>query len=158
MLATRRKSLASARDKAEILQRLGALRPDTTRRWGRMSPHQMVCHLSDGYRMATDERPTRLVATPLPRSIMKWIALYVMVPWPRDLRTTPELDQDAGGTRPIDFERDRAGLVQLLDGITTHQRGRLAGTVHPYFGAMSEAVWLRWAYVHADHHLRQFGL
>ena len=25
-------------------------------------------------------------------------------------------------------------------------------------GTLSEAAWLRWAYLHTDHHLRQFGV
>ncbi|HEV2663419.1 MAG TPA: DUF1569 domain-containing protein [Blastocatellia bacterium] len=29
---------------------------------------------------------------------------------------------------------------------------------HPYFGAMSESQWMRWGYLHCDHHLRQFGV
>jgi hypothetical protein len=29
---------------------------------------------------------------------------------------------------------------------------------HPIFGVMNESEWLRWAYLHMDHHLRQFGL
>jgi hypothetical protein len=29
---------------------------------------------------------------------------------------------------------------------------------HPIFGKMSETDWMRWAYLHVDHHLRQFGL
>jgi hypothetical protein len=33
----------------------------------------------------------------------------------------------------------------------------LDGRVHPIFGRMSEAAWLRWGWLHADHHLRQFG-
>ena len=28
---------------------------------------------------------------------------------------------------------------------------------HPFFGAMSPNQWLRWGYLHTDHHLRQFG-
>ena len=33
------------------------------------------------------------------------------------------------------------------------------GTVtrHPAFGAMSAREWLRWGWLHADHHLRQFS-
>jgi len=27
----------------------------------------------------------------------------------------------------------------------------------PIFGDMSEAEWMRWGYLHCDHHLRQFG-
>jgi len=27
----------------------------------------------------------------------------------------------------------------------------------PIFGPLTRAEWLRWGYLHADHHLRQFG-
>lgn len=152
------KTLAREQDKAEVLRRLRALRPDSVRRWGRMSVHQMVCHLSDGYRILTGERTVRLAATPLPRPIMKCVALYVLVPWPAGIPTTPEIDQDVGGTRPVDFDADVAELEKLLHRIATDRRGQLAGQLHPIFGRMSESAWLRWAYLHADHHLRQFGV
>jgi hypothetical protein len=153
------RTLARDRDAAEILSRLRALRVDSTGRWGRMSAHQMVCHLSDGYRLLTGELTSPLVAAPLPRAVMKWVALYVPVRWPKDIPTTRELDQAAGGgTRPVDFVRDLAELEQLLAKVAAERRGRLAGIVHPIFGGMSEPAWLRWAYLHADHHLRQFGI
>ena len=152
------KTLASERDQAEVVRRLRTLRPDSERRWGRMSAHQMVCHLSDGYRLLTGERTTTLARTPLPRLLMKWIALYVPLRWPADIPTTPDLDQDRGGTRPADFAADVAELEQLLRKVATDRRGHLAGQVHPIFGCLSESAWLRWAYLHADHHLRQFGL
>src|SRR4249920_3155629 len=104
------RTLARDRDAAEILSRLRALRVDSTGRWGRMSAHQMVCHLSDGYRLMTGQRTTQLAATPLPRLMMRWFALYGPIRWPAGIPTTPELDQDAGGTRPVDFDADVAEL------------------------------------------------
>jgi len=152
------KTLACERDTAEVLRRLRALRHDSVRRWGRMSVHQMVCHLSDGYRVMTGTRITELTTSPLPRPLMKWIALYTPIRWPAGVSTTPELDQDVGGTRPTDFDADVAELETLLESIATDRGGRFAGHLHPVFGRMSEAAWLRWAYLHADHHLRQFGV
>lgn len=108
------KTLARERDQAEVLRRLRALRQDSVRRWGRMSAHQMVCHLSDGYRLLTGERTTQLVATPLARFMMRWIALFAPVRWPAGLLTTPDLDQNIGGTRPTDFDADVADLEKLL--------------------------------------------
>ena len=151
------KTLACDRDTAEILRRLSALRHDSVRRWGRMSAHQMVCHLTDGYRILTGERITTPATSSLPRPLMKWIALYAPVKWPAGISTTPELDQNIGGTRPVAFEADIAQLVQLLETIAADRSGRFAGQLHPIFGAMSTSAWLRWAYLHADHHLRQFG-
>jgi len=149
------KTLARARDKAEILRRLGTLRQDSVRRWGRMSAHQMVCHLGDGYRILIGERRTELAASPLPRPIMKAIALYLPLKWPPGILTTPDLDQDIGGTRPIDFHADVAELAKLLDRASL-PRPEVPGRLHPLFGRMSDAAWMRWAYLHADHHLRQF--
>lgn len=40
------KTLARERDKAEIVRRLRVVGPESARRWGRMTAHQMVCHLS----------------------------------------------------------------------------------------------------------------
>jgi hypothetical protein len=151
------KTLAHECDKNEVLRRLSALGRDSQRRWGRMSAHQMVCHLSDGYRILTGERRTELAASPLPRPIMKAIALYLPLKWPPGILTTPDLDQDIGGTRPIDFEQDVAELAKLLDRASLPYPD-VPERLHPLFGRMSDAAWMRWAYLHADHHLRQFGL
>jgi hypothetical protein len=153
------RTLARDRDATEVLRRLRALRHDSVGRWGRMSAHQMVCHLSDGYRLVTGELTSPPAATPLPRSVMKLVALYVPVRWPAGIPTTPELDQMAGGgTKPIDFARDVGELERLLATIAAERSGHLTGIVHPIFGPLSEPAWLRWAYLHADHHLRQFGV
>ncbi len=150
------KTLARARDQAEILRRLRTVRPDSVRRWGRMSAHQMVCHLADAFAMALGERPVKPTTGFLRRTAVKWSALYLPLPWPPGIRTSPETDQEQGGTRPLDFAEDLARACALLE-LVTAPSGRLDRTPHPMFGAMSEAAWLRWGYLHADHHLRQFG-
>jgi len=148
------KTLARDRDKAEILHRLQAMRPDSVARWGRMSAHQMVCHASDCLRMATGQKRVSDASTVLERTIVKWIALYAPVRWPPGIATAPEVDQAAAGTRPIDFAADVSELVALIEFVTAARNFERS---HPTFGRMSEAAWLRWAYLHMDHHLRQFG-
>jgi hypothetical protein len=150
------KTLARQRDKAEILRRLKDVRPESRRRWGRMSAHQMVCHLSDSFRMVTGEKPVRHASSLLDRTIVKWIALYLPVHWPAGIRTSPEIDQQCGGTSPVEFAGDVAHLEALLELVTAQTR-TLDWPSHPIFGRMSDPAWLRWAYVHMDHHLRQFG-
>jgi hypothetical protein len=150
------KTLASDRDRAEILRRLRAVRADSAARWGRMSAHQMVCHVSDGFRMAAGHKPVRHSARLLERTLLKWMVLYLPRRWPAGITTSPEIDQEVGGTRPIDFAADVAQLEALV-GLAT-QTGTGGWQRHPFFGRMSEADWLRWGYLHADHHLRQFGV
>jgi hypothetical protein len=150
------KTLAKAQDKAEILRRLRDLRPDSVRRWGRMSAHQMVCHLCDAFRVATGEKPVRDADRLMRRTVVKWIALYGPLRWPPGIQTTPEVDQEREGTRPVEFAADLARCEALVECITTDP-ATCEGRMHPIFGRMSRAAWLRWAYLHTDHHLRQFG-
>ena len=55
-----------------------------------------------------------------------------------------------------EFAADVATLEALL-GRIRRRDGGAAWPPHPIFGRMSQRAWLRWAYLHMDHHLRQFG-
>ena len=151
------KTLARPRDKDEILQRLKALRPESVGRWGKMSAPQAVCHLSDSFRVVIGRMPVSHATGVLQRTIVKWIALYLPLRWPGGrIPTRPEVDQEVGGTRPGDFAADVAELEALVELIAMPTRS-FDWQPHPIFGRMSEADWLRWGYLHLDHHLRQFG-
>lgn len=150
------KTLARERDKDEILRRLQQVRPESAARWGRMSAHQMVCHLSDAFRMATGEKAVSPHTSLARRTLVKWLALYAPLQWPPGLLTRPEIDQYVSGTKPSAFAADVADVAALVERITV-QAARIDWPPHPIFGRMSAAAWLRWGYLHTDHHLRQFG-
>jgi hypothetical protein len=150
------RTLARPRDKADILRRLRTVRPESVGRWGRMSAPQMVCHLSDALRMGAGHKSVSPATGPLQRTILKWVVLYLPLRWPRGILTRPEIDQAQGGTRPCDFATDVAACEALLELITARPRS-FDWQPHPIFGRMSDAAWLRWGYLHIDHHLRQFG-
>jgi hypothetical protein len=147
------KTLARERDVAEILQRVRHLAPECERRWGRMTIHQTVCHLSDACRMALGETEVSAKGGIVQRTMVKWIALYAPLKWPPGILTRPEIDQEVGGTKPASFDADVAELEVLVRRLTAHSNW----PPHPIFGRMSHAEWLRWGYLHLDHHLRQFG-
>ena len=149
------KTMARAQDKEEIVRRLRTLRADSARRWGRMSAHQMICHVSDSFLAVTGQRRISPASGPLQRTVIKWIALYAPFNWPQGVPTRPEVDQESGGTKPSNFAADVTQLEMLVELITT--RKGCFGPSHPIFGNMSETAWMRWAYLHMDHHLRQFG-
>jgi hypothetical protein len=150
------KSLRNPADKEEILRRLDTIHPTSRHRWGSMSAHNMICHLSDGFRLYMGERPAKRAPVPAPRLLLKWIALWAPVPWPHGFRTAPELDQQGGGTPPVEFAADKKELRGLIERFT-HQSSDFAWKPHPHFDSMSEREWMRLAYLHSDHHLRQFG-
>jgi Protein of unknown function (DUF1569) len=150
------KTLADGDRLAEIVARLRTVRPDSVGRWGRMSAHQMICHLADGCRMALGDKRVKETAVPIPRALLRWMVLSMPLPWPHGIPTSPEIDQRCGGTVPEDFAADVSRLEALLDTMT--KRGANGPWArHPLFGRMSPAAWLRWGYRHAEHHLRQFG-
>ena len=139
-----------------LLTRLGKLHPERPRAWGRMTPNEMLCHLTDSFELALGERPVVPDATWIRRTVIKYVALRTSYAWPQGIKTFPEVTQGRGGTRPVDFERDRARLVTFMHRFAAPD-ARHAGS-HPAFGPMTREEWLIWGYRHADHHLRQFAL
>lgn len=150
------KSLRDLRCKHEILFRLSHLQPDTPRCWGRMNAHQMICHLRDAFLGAIGERPVSVQPSVFWRAT-KYVALYVPVRWPHGVPAPPEIDQQCGGTPPSQFDADLRELLASIHRFTEQPRP-FAFPPHPMFGKLSEHEFMRWGYLHADHHLRQFGL
>jgi hypothetical protein len=122
-----------------------------------MSASQMICHLSDGFRMYMNLKPVSPTHLPYPRTVLKWVALWAPIPWPKGLKTVPELDQQAGGTRPEEFDSDVRELEGLVERFTRRPKD-FQWQPHPQFDQLSEKEWNRLAYLHMDHHLQQFGV
>ena len=53
------KTLGNQNDKNEILGRLQKINASCERRWGKMTPHQMICHLDDSFKSVIGERKVR---------------------------------------------------------------------------------------------------
>ena len=138
-------------------ERLDALGPDADRRWGRMTPHEAVVHMTDTFRMALGEIPVRDKSTRFLRTVARWIGLHTPLPWPRGFRAPYEVDQERGGTAPVVWDRDLEALHEALDRFVA-DADALGGRVHAVFGPLTRREWGVWGYRHTDHHLRQFGL
>ena len=149
--------LGNAKVRQRMVQRIALLRPDTPRQWGKMTAGQMVCHLNDSFQAAMGRKLVSPASGMLQRTVVKWGALYVPLRWPQGVPTRPEVEQGAGGTAPGDFGRDRATLIASLERFCDPNRAS-PWQPHPIFGGMTDRQWLRWGYLHTDHHLRQFGV
>ena len=149
------KTLSNAADLEQIRQRIAALSPYSRRSWGKMSVAGMLCHLHDSYQLALGDRLVARVRLPVPRGAIKYLALRTPLPWAKGMKTPREVRQGAGGTRPGIFADDRARLLDIVERFSAHPA--LEQAAHPFFGTMTKDDWLRWGYLHADHHLRQFG-
>ncbi len=148
------KTLAHPEDAVEIRTRILALTRSDAPRWGIMTVAQMICHVRAAYLYALADTPVDFISLPFPPTAVKHFALKLATPWPHSLTTIPQLKLEAPGMATTTFEHDLDTLLNAFDNfssLTNHTRD------HPFFGAMNHADWMRWGYLHPDHHLRQFN-
>ncbi len=120
-----------------------------------MNAHQVLRHLADSMRIPLGEMEVSDAGIPKWQgTVLKWAALYVPLKWRPNFPTRPEIDQCRLNPCLDNFEADRQAAIALAGRIC---EADLEGKRHPYFGAMQHTEWLRWGWLHADHHLRQFG-
>jgi hypothetical protein len=154
-------SLEEPSKRNEIRTRMTGFDPQAERRWGTLTPGGAVCHLAYAYEMVIDGSPCSERTGALQRTALRWVALHTPLRWPRGVPTLPELVEGAPGVRPQEFAGDRTRLLSALDRFIATPAtgdGSIAGRSHPIFGPLTYWEWMRWGYLHADHHLRQFGL
>ena len=147
-------TLADPKVRASCCDRIARLDAGAKPKWGRMTAHQMVCHLSDSFRVGTGEKYASPATNLFTRTVVKWIALRTPVPWPKGTQTRPEIEQGRGGTPPSDWVRDCEELRASIHSFAARQ----TFGVHPVFGKMAQCDWHVLGYRHVDHLLRQFGV
>lgn len=147
-------SIGDPRALEQLIARLERVEATSVRRWGTLTPGEMLCHVADATAGVLSAAPRPPVKE---RPVARWIALCSPLPWPRGVPTLARIDPRRDGTRPGDFARDRARAVELLRQLAGAAEGTLPAG-HARFGAMRHRDWLHWAWKHTDHHLRQFGV
>jgi len=148
------RNLATAEVLDDLVARLRRLTPTQPRVWGTMNVHQMVRHLGDGAAAVLQQREFSTKPRRGPTGLLRFVALYLAPRMPRGIRTGA--NPAATVVDPGDFDRDRERAVTLTTQLASASAGALRAQ-HPIFGVMSRADWMRYAFLHTDHHLRQFG-
>lgn len=140
----------------EIRQRVERLTPASEALWGKMDVNQMLCHITDGIKMSTGERPVPDDSNILTRTLLKFLVVNV-IQMPKNVPTMPEIDQQKQGTKPEEFAADLAEFLSYFDKIVSLPPDA-PRAAHPKFGPMTHAQWGKLGFKHLDHHLRQFGV
>ena len=148
-----KKSLADPEVLQETKARMLSVTADAHPLWGKMTAPQMMRHLACSCEVALKERAVGPLKGP-PKWLVKWAALRSGLTWSKNLKTAPELLRALEEESPADFAAVTALAIQKMEALAT---GIWLAPSHPMFGSMSSRDWQRWGYLHADHHLRQFG-
>src|SRR4029453_2611428 len=106
------KTIFNPRDHLELHERVQRLTTTQTARWGKMTPLQMVAHLSDSLRMASGELGVVPKKVPLRFLPLKQLVLYLL-PIPKGLPSSRELI----GRKPGDWTTEIAALREELNGL-----------------------------------------
>ncbi len=148
-------TLFDAETEKRFRARVDTLKPDAPALWGRMNARQMVCHLTDSFRVALGEVPVVVKWTPLRLYPLRWLFVHTL-PIPKGkVPTTPEFQR----TEPAEWEKDVADWNTAFDRFLQRSKEKEPrwGT-HPAFGDLGTEEWGRLAARHSDHHLTQFGV
>jgi hypothetical protein len=136
--------------RSSIEARLKSLRPDAPRKWGRMTPDQMLWHVNQFLSMALGEGSYERQKAPMPLPIMRFFLLHM--PWPRSAPT----HRNAVAKDNHDFGAERERCLALIDRFVSRP---LDGPwpVDPSFGEVTGRFSSRLQAKHLDHHFRQFS-
>jgi Protein of unknown function (DUF1569) len=139
-------------DRTGLQERIRRLRPDTERKWGRMSAAQMLWHVNQAMETALGRVTLPTEKVPLPRPIMKFIVINL--PWPKGAPTVPGF---VAKGESFDFEAERDRCLRLIDQVAaTSLDGEWAPS--PVFGRMKGKEVTTLQAKHLNHHLTQFGV
>ncbi len=136
----------------EMIGRIRSLRPDSARRWGRMSAPQMIVHLTDQMSHTLGDHPVAPMKGPLRFPFVGHIVIY-WLPWPKGRVKGPP---EAFVTKPAEWKSDVDRLEKMLERLAARDPDG-AWPEHAKFGKISGRDWGCFCYRHFDHHLRQFG-
>ena len=149
------KSLRDEKCRSELIGRIANLTPDSKPLWGRMTVDQMLSHLvQSGELPFVASVPDR--SSLMSRTLVKTLVLTV-VPVPKEVKTSAELDQQQDGRKPLGFDVDKTNVIESIERIGTLAKDHPC-LAHPFFGKLSASQWSRLGYKHIDHHLKQFGV
>ena len=139
----------------DLVSRLRRLAPTQPGLWGSMKAQQMALHVGDATAAVLKQRAFAARPRGGPAGLRRSLLLYLLPRMPRGIKTGA--DPAGAAVEPAAFPEDLERAVSLLQQLAAAEPDALVDR-HPILGPMTRAQWMRWAFLHTDHHLRQFGL
>jgi len=138
-----------------IINRINALSPNTSAKWGKMNAAQMLAHCSVTYELVYEKKhpqPNFLMQAMLKLFLKKIVTSEI--PYKKNIQTGPAFLMKG----EKDFEVEKQRLINYI--LQTQQLGEAhfdKKNSHS-FGVLNIEEWNNMFYKHLHHHLSQFGV
>ncbi len=149
------KNIFNKADGNEILARIEKLTPESKPLWGTMNVAQMLAHAARAAQMPTGDITPKRAGFPINiiGSLLKSKILNSPT-FRKNSPTAPEIKI----TDPREFQKEKENFIASVKKLVDNGESIAKATHHPFFGKMSAQEWGRINYIHANHHLTQFGV
>ncbi len=148
-------SLTQKETAAATIHRIESLTAMAKPFWGSMNAAEMLQHCRVVKSSILTAKPTEVKGT-LKQALIRFAFLNFIKKLPQG-RQAPQRIKDATALTPLgSFEEEQAALISIVKSYPNHTAAIAAA--HPVFGPMSTKQWGVFAWIHLDHHLRQFGV
>jgi hypothetical protein len=149
-----KKNLLDQSAAIEIIARAEKLQISNKPIWGKMTVTEMLFHCNLANTQILEEQMAFQPPT-FKQRLLKILGLYLLPTFPRN-RKGAERNDTKGHIDSSRFDEQLKQLIGILQRFPEHT-GPMT-LVHPAFGMLTRRQWGRAAWMHMDHHLRQFGV
>ncbi|WP_266367031.1 DUF1569 domain-containing protein [Tellurirhabdus rosea] len=138
----------------EIVARVKNLKVTNAPHWGRMNASEMLLHCNLCMTQIL-EGDMPFAPTTLKQRVIRFLSFNVVPQFPKNLKTHHRNDTK-GLVSEAEFEAQKKRFINVIETFGRHQQP--IALTHPAFGTLNTRQWGLAAWMHMDHHLRQFGV
>jgi len=149
-----KKNLFEKETVQEIISRVENLNQESKILWGEMNATEMLhhCNLANLQIIHENQKPQK---TKFKQYLIRFLSLYVVPNFPKNLKGSP-LNDTKGKIDLNKFEEEKKKFIAIISEFP--QKKDPVKLMHPSFGYINTKQWGKAAWMHMDHHLRQFGV
>ena len=138
----------------ELVVRVENLTAGTPGRWGKMNATEMLLHCTLADQFILEDKSPFQMQTFKQRVITK-LCLYILPLFPKNSKG-PLRFNATGKINDPQFEEQKKQFINTLLRFPVHNKAFTS--IHPGMGFLTTEEWGAVAWMHMDHHLRQFGV
>jgi hypothetical protein len=149
-----KKSLLNEQDVNKIIERVDKLTSEAGNQWGKMTSTEMLLHCTLANTFILEDQSDYQKPT-LKQRVIKLVLFHFISRIPKN-NVGPKRLEVQGKIDNSQFEDQRQKYIQTIKKFPGHQKP--FRSIHPRAGFLNQGEWGIFAWMHMDHHLRQFGV